>query len=162
MMLASLGKMPTTSARRLTSLLRRSSGLMLSREGQVGQHVVLAVVHQRGELGPTPAQLVGDMAPGLMRSVSIGLQEGLADRGSDHGVLALRNMRQGISDPMNATPLPAGAEHAGDGVAQPVMGIRDHQLDALEATLDHPFEKDRPERFGLRRPDAETDDLAAA
>jgi len=27
-MLASLGKMPTTSARRLTSLLRRSSGLV--------------------------------------------------------------------------------------------------------------------------------------
>src|SRR6516225_10523577 len=42
------------------------------------------------------------------------------------------------------------------------MDIRDDQLDALEATLDQPFEKARPERFGLRRRDAETDDLAAA
>ena len=84
------------------------------------------------------------------------------DGGGDHGVLALRDMRQGVSDPMNPAPLPGGAEYPRDGVAQPVMGVRDHQLDALKAALDQPFEKDRPERFGLRRADAETDDLAAA
>jgi hypothetical protein len=44
----------------------------------------------------------------------------------------------------------------------PSMGIRDHQLDALEAALDQPFEEPRPEWFGLGRSDAETDDLAAA
>jgi hypothetical protein len=33
-------------------------GAMLSREGQVGQHVVLALIHQCSELGPAPAQLV--------------------------------------------------------------------------------------------------------
>jgi hypothetical protein len=44
----------------------------------VGQHVMLAVVHQRGELGPAAAQLVGDMPPGLLRGLGIRLQEGLA------------------------------------------------------------------------------------
>jgi hypothetical protein len=51
---------------------------MMSREGQVGQHVVLALVHQRSELGPVSAQLGGDMPPGVMRSVNIGLQERLS------------------------------------------------------------------------------------
>ena len=91
------------------------------------------------------------MAPGLVRGIRIGLQESLTDRGGDHGVLALWELRHGVSDPMHATPLPAGAEHAGDGVAQPVMGIRDHQFDAVEAALDQPLEESRPERFPRSR-----------
>ena len=85
-------------------------------------------------------------------------------RRGNHGVLALRNMRQGVSAPMNSTALPAGAERARDGVAQPVMGIRDHQLDALEATLHQPFKESRPERLRLRWAEAKAkaDDLAAA
>ena len=90
------------------------------------------------------------MAPGLVRGIRIGLQESLTDRGGDHGVLALWELRHGVSDPMHATPLPAGAEHAGDGVAQPVMGIRDHQFDPVEAALDQPLEESRPERFRAR------------
>ena len=106
-MLASLGKMPTTSARRLTSLLRRSSGgavqlgSMLTGESHVGEHVMFAVIHQRGELGPSRAELIGDVSPGLVRRVGVGLQEGLADRRGDHGVLALLHMRQGVAHPMN-------------------------------------------------------------
>src|ERR1700757_675468 len=106
-MLASFGKMPTTSARRLTSLFSRSNGLVecslvrvLSREGDVGENLVLAVVHQHGELGPTRPELVGDVAPGVMRGRGIGLQKGLTDRGSNHRVLALRDMRQGVAHPM--------------------------------------------------------------
>jgi hypothetical protein len=34
------------------------SGAVLSREGDVGEDVMLAVIHQCGELGPAPAQLV--------------------------------------------------------------------------------------------------------
>jgi hypothetical protein len=37
---------------------------------------MLAVVHQRGELGPARPQLVGDMPPGLVRGVGVRLQEG--------------------------------------------------------------------------------------
>jgi hypothetical protein len=46
-------------------------------------------------------------------------------------------MRQGISDPMNPTTLPAGDEHPRDGVAQPIMGVRDHQLDAPALASDY-------------------------
>src|SRR3954447_6072995 len=74
---------------------------MLAREGHVGQHVVLALIHQCGELGPAATQLVGDVPPGLMRRLGIGLQEGLSDRGGDHRVLALWHMRQGVPNPMN-------------------------------------------------------------
>lgn len=44
---------------------------MLSRESHVGQHVVLAAVHQQGELRPTRSQLVGDVPPGLVRRAPI-------------------------------------------------------------------------------------------
>ena len=66
-MASSLGKMPTTSVRRLISPLRRSSGLVrvqlgavLRREGHVGQHVGLGLVHEGGELGHLGPELVGD------------------------------------------------------------------------------------------------------
>ena len=75
-------------------------------------------LHQRSELGPAPAQLVGDMAPGLVSGICIGLRESLTDRRGYDGVLALRDVRQRVSDPISATPLPAGAEHAGEGLTQ--------------------------------------------
>jgi hypothetical protein len=62
---------------------------------------VLAVVHQCGELGPARAELIGNMPPSLVRRLSVGLQEGLADRGGNHRVLALLHVRQGVAHPMN-------------------------------------------------------------
>ena len=84
---------------------------------------MLAVVHQRSELGPARPELIGDVPPGLMRGLGIGLQEGLADRGGDHGVLALGHVRQGVAHPMDRAALPGRAKHAGDRVARAVMGI---------------------------------------
>jgi hypothetical protein len=63
-------------------------GAVLSGKGHVGEHVVFAVVHQLGQLGPARAKLVGYPAPGLACLFAVGLVEGLADRGSDHGVLS--------------------------------------------------------------------------
>jgi hypothetical protein len=102
---------------------------MLGREDDVGQNVVLAIVHQGGEFWPTRPQLIGNVAPGLMRGLGIGLQKGLADRGGDHGVLAFGHMGQGVAHPMNAAPLPGRTEHPGDRMAQPVVSVGDHQLD---------------------------------
>lgn len=97
--LSSLGKMPTTSARRFTSLFNLSRGLVecnfdpvLAWEGHVGEHVLLGLVHQRAELGPAPAQLVGDVAPGFAGALAVRLDESLADGCGDHGVLAARHM----------------------------------------------------------------------
>ena len=121
---------------------------------------MLAVVHQRGELGPARPELIGDVSPGLVRGVGVGLQESLADRGGDHGVLALLHVRQGVAHPMNPASLPGRAEHAGDRQAQPVMGVGDHQLDAAQPALDQALDEARPERLGFRRADAEANDLA--
>ncbi len=96
-------------------------GAVLGREGDIGQHVVLAVVHQSAELGPAWPQLIGDVAPGLLGGRGIGLQKGLTDRGGDHGVLALRHVRQGVAHPMNSAPLPCRTEHPGNRMAQAVV-----------------------------------------
>ena len=40
-------------------------GAVLAGEGHVGQDVVLALVHQIGQLGPARAELIGHAAPGL-------------------------------------------------------------------------------------------------
>ena len=98
-------------------------GAMLRRERDVGEHVVLTVVHQGAELGPACPQLVGDMTPSLMRCRGVGLQKSLSDRGSDHGVLAFRHVGQGVAHSMHAAPLPGRTEHAGDGEAQAVVSI---------------------------------------
>ena len=91
-MLASLGQMQTTSARRFTSLLSRSGGLVECGlvpcwAGKVmyavRQHVMFAVVHQRRELEPARPELIGDVSPGLMRCLGGGLEVGLAGRGVD-------------------------------------------------------------------------------
>ena len=62
---------------------------------------------------------------------------------------------------MNSAPLPRRAEHAGNRVPKSVVGVRDHQLDAPEPTLDQALQKARPERLGLRGANTEPDDLAA-
>ena len=78
----------------LCSLVRRGKG-----HGR--QHVMLARVHQRRQLGPARAALIGDLAPGLAGGREIGLQEGLAQRRRHHRVLALGNVGQGASQPMH-------------------------------------------------------------
>jgi hypothetical protein len=40
------------------------------------------------------SRLIGNVPPSLTRCCGIGLQESLADRGDDYGVLALGNLRQ--------------------------------------------------------------------
>jgi hypothetical protein len=77
-------------------------GAALSGEGHLGEGVLLTVVHPRGELGPTAAQLVGEVAPSLVRGVGAGFLEDLADRSGNHGVVALRGVYQGVAHPMHA------------------------------------------------------------
>jgi hypothetical protein len=150
----------------LVQAFQRVSGMqlgpVLGRESHVGEHVMLAVVHQRGELGPARAQLIGDMPPSIVRRLGIGLQKGLPDRSGDHRVLALGHVRERIAHPMNSASLPARTEHAGDRQAQTLVGVRDHQLDALQAAPDQALDEAGPERFGLRWADPEADDLAPA
>jgi site-specific DNA recombinase len=66
------------------------------------------------------------------------------------------------SDRVHPASLPSRTEHAGDRQAQTLVGVRDHQLDALQAAPDQALDEARPERFCLRRADPETDDFAPA
>ena len=61
---------------------------MLRREGDIGEHVMLGLVHERSELGPAGSQLIGDMPPRLAGVQSIRLVECLTNGGGDNSVLA--------------------------------------------------------------------------
>ena len=99
-MASSLGKMPTTSVRRLISPLTRSSGLVecsLTRcwgcETHVGEDVVLGGLHQHRQLGDGRAELVGDLAPLHLGGVGGVLGEGGGDESRDDAAAALAGMR---------------------------------------------------------------------
>jgi len=68
--------------------------------------LVLAGVHEIGKLGPAGTQLFGDLVPCFARMFSVGLFEGLADRGGDDNVLAARDMGPRVAHPVNAAPSP--------------------------------------------------------
>ncbi len=74
---ASLGKMPTTSVRRLISPFSRSSGFVLwilarcsLGNAHVGKHVGLGVIHQRGQFRHPRSQLIGDPCATASRASS--------------------------------------------------------------------------------------------
>jgi hypothetical protein len=122
-------------------------GAVLARERHVGEDVVLARIHQVGGLRPARAELFGHLAPGLAGMGAVGLVEGLADCGSDDGVLAAGDMRQGIAHPVNPAALPVQAtidpldqsldaltlEHAGDGGLEAGVSVTDHQPDPAQS-----------------------------
>ena len=89
-MAASLGKIPTTLVRRLTSAWSRSIGFVecnfwavLPGEAHVGEDVVLGFVHENCQLGHLGPELVGDLAPLDLRAVGVLLGEGGGDEGGD-------------------------------------------------------------------------------
>jgi hypothetical protein len=108
-------------------------GAVLAWEGHVGKDIVLAGVHQLGELGPSRAQLLGHLSPSLAGMGAIGLIEGLADRGGNDGVLAARDVGERVSHPVNAAPLPCRLEDPGDGGLEAGVGVADHQPDTAKA-----------------------------
>jgi len=135
-------------------------GAVLRREADVGEHVVLDLVHEGGELRPAGAELVGHVPPGLPGAAAVGLHEGLTDRGCHHGVLAARHVSERVAHEVDPAALPGGADDAGDGRLQPLVRVRDRQLHALEAAADEILEEARPEGLRLGGADVQADDLA--
>ncbi len=66
------------------------------------------------------------------------------------------------SDRVDPTPLPGGAQHAPDRGLEPLVGVGDHQLDALQPALEQALEEGGPEGLGLARAEVQADDLAPA
>ena len=123
--LASFGKMPTTSARRFTSLFSRSNGLVqwslvrcCGRKGHVGEHVMLGCRPSGlASFGPAGPQLIGDMPPDVTRRHAVGLEEGLADRGGDHGV-----QQHQLSQARTYKPLFSWPKNISVGLGNPSTG----------------------------------------
>jgi hypothetical protein len=96
--------MPTTSVRRLISLLTRSSGLVewiLARcslgKPHVGEHVLLGFIEQGRELGQLGPDLIGDLAPLGLGGVGMVLGEGGGDERRDHAPPALAGMGERVA-----------------------------------------------------------------
>ena len=139
-MAASLGKMPTTSVRRLISPLSRSIGLVecslvrcCGGKAHVGEHVGLGFIHQRGELGQLGAQLIGDLAPLLACRRGVVLGERGGDEGGDDAAAALAGMGEGIAHEVDPAALPGRVQHLGDRGLDALMGVGDHELHAAQA-----------------------------
>ena len=71
-------------------------GAMLPGEGHVGEHVMLGLVHDGGELGDLGPDLVGDRAPLGAGGLGRFLGEGGGDEGGDDAAAALAGMRQHV------------------------------------------------------------------
>jgi hypothetical protein len=117
-MASSLGKIPTTSVRRLISPFKRSIGFVecnLVRcslgEGHVGKHVVLGLVHDRGELRHLRPDLKGDGAPLGAGGLGGVLGEGGGDEGGHHPPSALAGMGQDIPLKMHAGAVEKAASY---------------------------------------------------
>lgn len=116
---ASLGKMPTTSLRRLTSPFEAFQPIcavklhaILGGEAQEGRHVCLAII----------------------------LRERGADSGGDDTTLGLAAI---------LTSFPDSARHVADRRPQPVMGVGDDQVDAAQAAPSQAMQELGPAGLGL-------------
>ena len=127
-----------------------------------GDDVGFGLVHQLRQLADAGPQLVGDLAPGLRRSSLVGLHEHRPDGGGHHLMLGLRHVGQGIPHEMNTTSLPRCSEDLSDGGLQTFVGVRDDEPDALQPAFLQPAQEPEPEHGGLRRAEAEAQDLAPA
>jgi hypothetical protein len=83
------------------------------------------------------------------------------DEGGDDATALLAGMRQDIAHKVYAATRPGGVQYFGSRL-EPLMRIRDHQLDAAHAAPCQRAQKLGPEGFGLRGADRDAQDLAPA
>ena len=92
----------------------------------------------------------------------VGLIKGLPDRGGHNGVLAARDMGQGVAHPVNAAPLRCRLEDAGDGGLEAGMGVADDQPYPTKTAGLQGAQELSPEGFCLGRPHAQANDFPAS
>ena len=129
---ASLGKMPTTRARRLISLLSRSSGLVDQildqwARGNAGRRGLgFGVVHQRDDLGNRSPSW-SRTGPGGGDGVGIGLGEDGAEHGGDHVLVALGDEGKQVAGEVDAASLMDGAGTPAQGGDEAGVLVGDDQ-----------------------------------
>src|SRR6202035_5548612 len=78
------------------------------------------------------AQLVGDLPPLGPSGFGIVLGEGGADEGRDDAAALLAAVSQHVAHEVDAAALPGRVQDLRDGSLQPLMGIRDDELDTAQ------------------------------
>ncbi len=63
----------------------------------------------------------------------VGLLEGVAQAGGDHGLLSARHISERVAGPMNPAPLPGRLQDAAYGGFKPLVRVRDDKLHHLTA-----------------------------
>jgi hypothetical protein len=169
-----LGKIPTTSVRRLTSRLSRSSGLVDQilrpvrvREVGEGGQVGLGLAQQLGDGRELPLEGVGDDFDLLADGVGGRLGEHGPDGRGDHLGVALVDLGQRVAHEVHPAALPGGAlQHGLDGVGQAAVAVADDQLHPAEsagqAAVAQGAQELRPERLGLAVTDRAAEHLPVA
>lgn len=93
----------------------------------------------------------------------VGLGEDRADQRRDHRSVLVAGDREQVPHRMDAAALPGGAlEVAVDRVAEPGMGVGDHEFHSAQTALDEIAEELAPEHLVLRVADIDTEHLAVA
>jgi hypothetical protein len=103
---------------------------MIGGKAHVGEHVVLGLVHEGGELGQLGPELVGDPAPLRLGGLGAVLGEGGRHEGRDDAPAALAGMGERVAHGVDAAALPCRVHQLGDGRLDALMGVGDDELDA--------------------------------
>ena len=104
-----VGKIPTTSVRRLISPLSRSIrigridfAVVLARKTHVGEHVLLGIRHEFSDLRESLLKLIGHHVPLRPSGLLAGLGKDGANERGDHAALAFGRMHQQVAHEMHA------------------------------------------------------------
>jgi hypothetical protein len=71
---------------------------------------------------------------------AIGLHERLAQRASDHALLALCPTGLGVAQQMNPEALPGGSDYAADSGLEILIGVGNGRFNVKQAVLNQPFQ----------------------
>lgn len=126
------------------------------------QHVLFGLVHERSGLGEAFRQRGRQIIPARLDLLSGFLGEHTAQGSGDHALVGFGNALQQVASKVDPAALPhAALQLAADRLGEPCMGVRDHQLDASEASLLEVGDELRPEGLTLTVAHLEAQQLPA-
>jgi hypothetical protein len=106
------------------------------REVAKRQYVLLRVVHERSILGEAIHQGGGQIIPAGLDLFLALLGEHAAQGSGDHALVGFGDALQQVSGKVDTAALPdASLQLAADALGAAGLGVRDHQLDVIEASL---------------------------
>src|SRR6478735_3191658 len=157
MMASSLGKMPTTSVRRLISPFTRSIGFV---ECSFGRCAAGKLMYARTSLSASSINSASFLTLGRSWSATCrhwalaasasSWAKAVPMKAATTRPALLAGMSQHVAHEVDAAALPGRVQDLRDGSLQPLMGIRDDELDAAQTAPRELAQEVSPEGLGLR------------